>query len=427
MLKRLITFLVGHLRIEVRGGRLERFLNLALEAELYLWNIQRQGDRMRVSLTISDFFALRPVARGSRSRVRILGRYGFPFVVQRLKGRPVLLAGAAICLGFIFWASSHVWIVKVNVTGPQNLDRRAVEAVAAEAGLRPGVVKRRVDLVKVQDHIQKRMGEISWVGIRLQGTRAVIEVVEKASSHPPNMAGCVNLVARRSGVIEQVIPFQGEPKVKKGDVVKPGDLLVECSFRYWQGGRPMVYPGTPLPERESTARTVVAQAIVRARIAHHQYKEVPLVQKVEELTGRTAVQWVLKWKDRSIILRGKNGIPFEQYREQRRAYTLGSWRNWKPPVELVLVNAAEIEVREERIPIATAVEQVREQLAEQLRWWLGPSDKLLSPIKARVVEEGKDYVGIEVTAETQEEIASPVEGVPVPLKPEPLPNNAPQR
>lgn len=180
MLKRLITFLVGHLRIEVRGGRLEQFLNLALDEELYLWNIQRQVDRMRVSLTISDFCALRPVARGSRCRVRILGRYGFPFIANRLKRRPVLLAGAVTCLAFLFWASSHVWIVKVKVTGPQNLDARAVAAVAAEAGLKPGVAKGRMDLVKVQEHIQQRMGEISWVGIRVQGTRAMIEVVEKA-------------------------------------------------------------------------------------------------------------------------------------------------------------------------------------------------------------------------------------------------------
>ena len=75
----------------------------------------------------------------------------------------------------------------------------------------------------------------------------MIEVVEKGAVTPPDQALCVHLVARKSGVVEQVIPYQGEPLVKKGDVVQAGDMLVECALRYWAGGRPAVIPGMPLP------------------------------------------------------------------------------------------------------------------------------------------------------------------------------------
>ncbi|MFZ5817675.1 MAG: sporulation protein YqfD, partial [Bacillota bacterium] len=105
MLRWLVTFLLGTLEIEVTRGSIERFLNLCLTERIHLWDIQRLPDRMRAVLTIADFLALRPVARGSRCRVHIRRRRGFPFLARRLAHRPLLLAGAAGCLAAIIWAA----------------------------------------------------------------------------------------------------------------------------------------------------------------------------------------------------------------------------------------------------------------------------------------------------------------------------------
>ncbi len=418
MLKRIATYLIGYLRIEVRGGRIERFLNLAVSEGMLLWAITRHPDRMLAYIALRDFWDLRPVARDARCRVRILGRHGFPFLLSRLKRRPLLIAGAAACAAFLVWVTGHIWFVQVKVTGPQNLDPRAVEAVAAEAGLRPGAWKADIDVLKLQEHLQKRLGEVSWAGLRIRGTRAIIEVVEKAAHNLPDQAACINLHARRDGVIEEVIPFQGEPVVKKGDIVRRGDLLVECSFKYWAGGRPAVLPGTKLPPRETTARTVVAQALIRARVSHQEYMEVPRYQEVPVPTGQRTTRWVLKWGDRSIIVWGKKECPFSRCQEHRTTYGLDLWRIWKAPVELVKVDADEVHVRRDRISVSDAQERAREQMEARLRWILGPSDKVVRPLEVSVVEQERDFIGIRVTVETLEEIATPVEGAPIPLKPQ---------
>jgi similar to stage IV sporulation protein len=424
MLKRLVAFLMGYLRIEITGGRIERFLNLALEQGLYLWQIQRLPDKTRAYISLPDFFRLRPVARGARSRVRIRQRRGAPFLAVKLRRRPALLLGAVACLAFVIWMTSHIWIIRVKISGPMNLDPRAVEAVAAEAGLRFGARKSQVDVNKVQEHIQRRMGEVSWAVIRLQGTRVVIEVVEKAARNKADEVGCVNLHARKSGVIEDVVPFQGEPVVKKGDIVKAGDLLVECSFKYWPGGRPAVVPGTELPPRDATARTLVAQAIIRARVTYSRYRELPLYQTVLVPTGRQGVQWVLNWNERSILLRGEEEFPFEKVQERRQSYSLPGWRNWRSPVELVIRSVAEVEEQKRPVAEAALLAQARDQWEAQLRWLLGPSDRLLTPLKADVVERGSDFIGVRLTVETLEEIAQPRSGQPVPApEPQPQPEN----
>ncbi|HEY8346635.1 MAG TPA: sporulation protein YqfD [Symbiobacteriaceae bacterium] len=423
MLRRLIAFVLGHLRIEVLGGEPGRFLNLALQAGLVLWDVGYRGDSLWASLTVRDFRALRPAARGARCRVRIRARRGLPFLLARLRGRPALVAGAFLSLAAIWWCASHVWLIHVRITPPQNLDPRAIRAVAAEAGLRPGVWKGKVDVTAVQRHLQNRIGEIAWATVRLQGTRAIIEVVEKATRTPvpTGSVACVNLVARKSGVVEQVVAFQGEPVVRPGDVVRAGDLLVECAFRYWEGGRPLTLPGTPPPPRENVARTLVAQARVMARVPYSLYQEVPLVQEVEVPTGRTATRWVLHVRGQSILKGGEDGYPsrdgkpFAAYREERRVYRLGSWRNWTPPVELVIIRAEETEIRQEPVSLEQAVQQARERLDQQLRWMLSPSDRLLGPITAEVVEQTKNYAGIKVSAEVLEEISVPQFGEPVPV------------
>lgn len=420
MLRRLVAFVLGTLRIEVHGGRLAQFLNLCLEQGIALWDIRRRTESMRATLSVPAFRGLRPVARTSRSRVRILRRQGLPFAAARVRRRPVLLAGALACAGFLLWMTGHLWTVQVRVTGPQYLDGRAVAAVAAEAGLKRGVWKRRVNLEEVRQHLARRLPEASWVVIRVQGTRAIVEVVEKAAERPLPRPPCVNLVARKAGVIEQVIPFQGEPAVRQGDVVRPGDLLIECSFKFWPGGRPQVYPGSPLPPREGVARTLVAQGIVRARIAYEEYREVALYREVPIPTGRKQSHVVLNWKGKPILRMGAKEPPFQQSQEVRRSYPPSLWRIWKPPVELVIVQSEEVQIRREPVSEAHILGKNRADLAARLRWILGAGDRLLTPLRVTVTERGTDYVGVRLYAEALEQIATPREGVPTPA-PDPPP------
>ncbi len=410
MLRSLIRYLLGSLRVEVTGGDVERFLNLCLDAGILLWDLRRLPERLRVTLMLADFFRLRPIARASRCRVRIRGRYGLPFLTRRLRRRPFLLAGAVGGLAALIWAGSHFWVVDVRISGPGYLDPRAILAVAAEAGLRRGAWKARVDLDQVTQHLKSAVEELSWAVVRADGTRAVIEVVEKGAVTPPDQALCVHLVARKSGVVEQVIPYQGEPLVKKGDVVQTGDMLVECALRYWAGGRPGVIPGMPLPPREDLARTVVAQASVKARVAYRQYYEYPVTEIVKEPTGRRYTQWVLNWNGRSIILRGRGPVPYGDYEVTTRTISPGQWRNWTPPVEIVIREAQEVSTRAEPVSVEELTERARAAMERRLAWMLGPNDRVLAPLRAEVVQQEGGYAGILVTVETLEEVSAPLEG-----------------
>jgi len=111
----------------------------------------------------------------------------------------------------------------------------------------------------------------------------------------------------------------------------------------------------------------------------------------------------------------EGGAPFADYREERRRYGFGGWRNWIPPVEVVIVRAEEIEKRREPVPLEQAIQQAEQRLTEQLAWILGPSDRLVGPVTAEVLEQTAEYAGIRVSAEALEEITAPQPGDPVPI------------
>jgi similar to stage IV sporulation protein len=412
MFRRLVTWILGTLRLEVVGGDHGLLLGRAVAAGLTLWGLERQGARLQTTLTLPDFYRLPRLRRGTGCRIRIRGRHGLPFFVRQLRRRPAWLAGLAFFTGLLLWASGHVWKVEVRITGPQNLDRRAVLQVAEEAGLAEGVWRGDFDPKQVATQIQGRIPEASWVVVRLTGTRAVIEVVEKAAQQPPQAATCINLYAKKDAVIEKVIPFQGEPAVRPGQIVKAGDLLVECVLRYYNGGRPAVYPGTPIPPRESIAHTVPVQASVKGRVLYEEYREIPLVREVPVRTGESVTSWVLNWRGQPILTLGAKGALFEQAEEEARRLSLPAWRNWSPPVELVIRTTYEVNRRSEPIALADVLKGVEAEFRARLTWLLGPTDQLARPLKVEVVEKGTDWAGIRVTAETLEEIGLPQEGTP---------------
>jgi len=166
----------------------------------------------------------------------------------------------------------------------------------------------------------------------------------------------------------------------------------------------------PLPPREDLARTVVAQATVKARVAYRQYYEYPEVELVKEPTGRRHVQWVLNWNGRSILLRGRGPVPFEDYEVTTRTISPGQWRNWTPPVEIVIREVLEVSTRAEPVPVEALTERARAAMERRLAWMLGPNDRVLVPLKAEVVQREGGYVGILVTVETLEEVSAPLEG-----------------
>lgn len=353
------SFIFGFVSIFVKGENLEKFLNMAAGRGIYLWDIRRLGkNEILVKARLSAVRPLRHIGRKSNCRFRFKDRQGLPFIVGRLKRRKSLVIGLIVFLAGLYTLSSFVWFV--DIQGNHKLEQEAIIKIAAEAGLKTGAVKFTVDTAKVENHIKERLPEVSYVGLTVNGTRATIEIAEKTIIQRPE-AVPANIISKKSGLIKEVLVLVGNPMVKEGDTVVPGQVLISGVIPPPQQEIPETTETTDSEQVEPLPPTYVqARGVVRARVWYEGYAEVPMTQDVTGDTGKSFTRVRIKFRGKEIILSGKQEIPFENYRLERSVKKPPSWRNLTIPVELISEEYLEVQRynkqygREEAVGIAKA-------------------------------------------------------------------------
>ena len=117
LLIRLWNFLRGYVIISVEGYFTERFINICTRRQLFLWDVIRLSDTtITLKMSIKGFKMLRPIAKKTRSKVRIVSKNGMPFVISRYKKRKAL-CWAHFIYCFNKLVASFVW--DIEVTGNQ--------------------------------------------------------------------------------------------------------------------------------------------------------------------------------------------------------------------------------------------------------------------------------------------------------------------
>ncbi|MGB9919294.1 MAG: sporulation protein YqfD [Moorellales bacterium] len=380
------AFLGGYVVLSVTGTNPERLLNLALSRGLVLWDARWAGSqRLYLKARPQDVFPLRHLARQSRCRLRLVARRGLPFLANRLRRRPGFLAGALFFLLALYVAGSFVWVVEVKFPEPVRYNRgETVLEQARVLGLRPGAWRSGLDPQALSRQLAQRLPNIAWVGVHLQGVKATVEVVERVL--PPASVEAAHIVAAKAGLIEEVLVVRGEARVKPGEVVRAGQVLISGIIRTPTGGA-----------------VVRAEGLVRARVWYRARAVVPLVEVREVATGRTRATYRLRVADREVRLWGPPGPPFQLYRVEAQCtgpVLLGTYRL---PLSLTRITYSELRREEIRRTPAEAKELARQQARKLLADQIPPSARLVD-LSLEAEKTLAQAAVVEAVAETREEI-----------------------
>lgn len=368
----------GEVHVLITGRRLEQFVNLVLTRGINLWGISREDDGIRFWMRAADFSRLRPVARKSRCRVRILGRRGLPFLYRAVFGRGSMLLGALLCVALVLTVSSFVWVIEVD--GLQHGDRREVLEAARELGLARGAWIYSLDLGQAGRDLARKVPYLTWVGVERRGVRLTIKVVEKVGEHPEPVR-LSDVVAVRDGIVRDVLVLSGTPVVTEGDHVIRGQTLIGAITEV-PGGSEISGRGRVLAE------------------VHHEHREtVYLVDEVTSPTGREFVRTSITLGEHGpLLVSGLGEVPFDVYDVVRTTWRPpGEWR--RPPlfveVERVYYKELSRHVRE-----LSEIEALRLACARAHNEVLSrvPPDARVLSRDCEVVARGGDYVQVEVRA-----------------------------
>lgn len=221
-----IRYTRGWVRFKAEGGFPERFLNLAAREAIPTWNTSRMPDGSLCTCTnASKYKKLRPLAKKTGVKLRIIERGGFPFFRNRYRRRTGILVGMAIFIAFILVMSNFIW--KIEVSGNEKLDTADIVEQLKDLGVKEGSSRRGIDARDVERQMLLRLPELGWIAVNIEGGIANIRIHERTM--PPERLDSkvpCNLVATDSGQIKKINVYDGQAMVKPGDTVVKGDILV---------------------------------------------------------------------------------------------------------------------------------------------------------------------------------------------------------
>ena len=285
LLLRLWNYLRGYVIIIVEGYFIEKFLNICTHRQILLWDVRVQKEQLvTMKLSINGFKLIRPIAKKTKCRVRLLKKIGLPFIFNKYRRRKAFYAGAVLFVVLIYVMTSFVW--SVEITGNKKLQTSLLEDALAQNGIKTGTLKYRIDTDSTVTGMLLALKDISWISIAVRGTKVKVDLRERIEVPViiPKNVPC-EIVALKDGLIKQVIAKEGVEAVVEGDTVKKGQVLIS--------GR------IPLGGGENKFRMVHAMGTVAARTWYEEQAPVKLTIVSRLRTGKVVHDHTLilfSWK-----------------------------------------------------------------------------------------------------------------------------------
>lgn len=224
----LLRYLAGYVRVKLTGYATERFLNLSTNHGMYIWGMEHHDDTYEFFIGLEDFFKIRPLVKKTRTQVRVIKRYGFPFFLHRYRKRKLFLLGFLFGVGIIYGFSSYVW--KIEVCGNSALSEDTILRHLQEQKVCVGTAKKGIDCEELEAELRQYFPNVIWTSVRLEGTKLTVDVKENLITKEPEEGKAdtkaKDIVADKDAVILSIVTRNGTPKVKAGDKVKKGKVLV---------------------------------------------------------------------------------------------------------------------------------------------------------------------------------------------------------
>lgn len=258
----------GVLRIHVQSKNLERFINLLCKNGVIQRNITKESiNSMIFDVNYSDYKIVLEAAHKTKSKIKIIDRKGIVFLKIRIKKRLAMVLGAFVFVGIIYYLSGYIWGIQISTE--KNIAPYEIREELNNIGVMPGTFKKNINVYKIEEKLKEYNPNIMWVRVRIEGSILKVSAAEREAL--PNTAKDTSnrdVVAKKDGVIDRIYTKAGTAVVKKGDIVKKGQLLIVGE----QGN-------------EGSTYKVHADGEVIAKTYYEETREVPITYVKKTRTG----------------------------------------------------------------------------------------------------------------------------------------------
>lgn len=386
-IKIIFSYILGFLKISVKGYYIERFINICKNNKITIWNLKRK-DNIELNLNVrkKEFKEICKIAKKTGCKVKIKNKKGIPFLLHKYKKRKIFFILLILLVLIIGLSSCFVWNVEIEEENGYELEN--IREDIEKAGLKSGVFKGKINTKEIINKIRLERKDIAWMGIELKGTNAIVKLV-KSDEKPEiiNEDEYCNIISDKEGIITKISVQNGTANVKVGDTVNIGDVLVNG----WIEGK---FTGI---------RYVHSLAEIEAKVWYTESIKIPYNATETKYTGNEEEKYGIKFNNFQINFTKKYS-KFKIYDTIETENKIKLFSDFYLPISIVKTTYKEQEKVEKTYTVEEAKNIGIKQLEEKLDGKIENKDNIVN--KNINTYEQADGVLVYVTYEVLENIGT---------------------
>ena len=385
--KILFNYILGYVNIKIEGFYIERFINICKSKGILLWNMKREKSSiLYANISINDFKILKNISKTSSCNIKLTKKMGLPFIFNKYKKRKIFFILLIFVLIVLLISSNYIW--NIEIIGDNRIDKNEIIEELKNNGLSIGVAKSKLDTKSVINDIRMKREDIAWIGIDIKGTNAIVEIVE--SEKKPDIVKTdeyCNIISEKSGIITRINVSNGTAKVKVGDIVKEGDILVEGK----------------LEGKYTEPIYVHAAADIEIKTWYSIRKNFEYKQVIEQKTGNTETKYSIKINNLQINFY-KVLSKFENYDTISENKKLSLFSNFYLPIEIIKQENYEKKYEAVQYSKDELKKKSINELEEELNKQINEEKNILN--RYVNIKENNEFIDIELVYEVLESVGT---------------------
>ena len=290
-------FFAGNVRIFCDGDNITRLLNLCMYRDIPYVDFKSTPEGVELTLRLAVFYRFKREAERCNIAYKVVKRGGVPCFLARYRYRFGIYIGILLAAAMVYASRSFVW--RIDVTGNQTVTTSEIKAILAEYGFAVGTYIPSVNTDKIENRIPLDSDTISWVSVNIIGNTAGVQIRERHKANLQESEKYANVIAKKSGTVQEVMVESGRVVANSGKFVNAGDLLISG-----------IYDSSILG-----FRCTRASGKIMARTVSEYYVEIPFEYEEKRYTGGEFYDKYLNFFDYSINISknyGKEGTLYDK-------------------------------------------------------------------------------------------------------------------
>lgn len=240
MIHKVFGWIGGYLKVRIQGKHIERFVNLCRNRNIILWQLcwDAKQEILYFRISLKDFYRLRPMARKCKVHPIVVKRYGLPFLLGHMKKRASFCLGIAGCFALVLFLSTRIW--GISVEGQSYHTEESILEYLNSIDVYGGIDSKTLECARLEEQIRQEFNDIGWVSVEKKGSKIYIRVREVLLVEKEKKPQPAHLVAQHSGRVVSIVTRSGTAKVKAGDKVKKGDVLISGTVKIYGDNQELV-------------------------------------------------------------------------------------------------------------------------------------------------------------------------------------------